>query len=148
MHLHLIALEYLLLQSMPDCCGIGDAYLFHRLEGRARDRDVNVHRVSCATSSYLLTRNRGRPSTRNLEESKAFLTSVLPTAANPDIEKFAIMLKDQNVMVGFAGTNRLGPQGMETGYCVKRKYWGMGYASEGFGLFLDMYWGLEGKSFF
>jgi RimJ/RimL family protein N-acetyltransferase len=32
---------------------------------------------------------------------------------------------------------------MEVGYCVSVKYWGRGFASEGFRAFLDLYWGLE-----
>lgn len=70
------------------------------------------------------------------------------------IDKFAIMLKDvpsnsgvktknsagEPKCIGITGTNRWSPQGMETGYCLNRDYWGKGYATEAFGLFLKYFW--------
>lgn len=32
---------------------------------------------------------------------------------------------------------------METGYCLNREYWGKGFATEAFSLFLRYYWTLE-----
>lgn len=82
----------------------------------------------------------------------------MPNEENPDIEKFALMLfptgsqaqgegeGQKGEMVGFVGTNRYKEQGMEVGYVINRRYWGMGYATEGLRLFLDMYWELPRTS--
>lgn len=48
--------------------------------------------------------------------------------------------------IGIVGTNRWSEQGMETGYCINKAYWGRGYATEAFKLFLEYYWTLEGES--
>jgi RimJ/RimL family protein N-acetyltransferase len=48
-------------------------------------------------------------------------------------------------MIGFVGTNRPSPQGLEFGYCFKYEYWGKGYATEAARMFLDIYWGLESR---
>lgn len=82
----------------------------------------------------------------------------MPNDENPDIEKFALMLLpigsqaqgegegQKGEMVGFVGTNRYKEQGMEVGYVINRRFWGMGYATEGLRLFLDMYWELPRTS--
>jgi RimJ/RimL family protein N-acetyltransferase len=82
----------------------------------------------------------------------------LPSPDNPDINKFAILLrpvegnmqpwvnaKGRPKMVGMVGTNRFSDQGLETGYCINLKYWGKGYAGEGFKGFLDLFWSLPGE---
>ncbi|PVH80165.1 hypothetical protein DL98DRAFT_491923 [Cadophora sp. DSE1049] len=50
-------------------------------------------------------------------------------------------------MIGFVGTNRYKEQGMEVGYVINRRYWGMGFATEGLRLFLDMYWNLPQRKY-
>lgn len=88
----------------------------------------------------------------------------------PDIDKWAILLRPvpdaqqapnghrsssersprQNEVekprcIGIVGTNRWSDQGMETGYCLHKDFWGKGYATEAFRCFLEMYWKIEGK---
>jgi RimJ/RimL family protein N-acetyltransferase len=46
---------------------------------------------------------------------------------------------------GMVGTNRWCKQGMEVGYCMNVRYWGKGYATEGFRAFLELFWGLPGE---
>jgi RimJ/RimL family protein N-acetyltransferase len=89
---------------------------------------------------------------------------ILPTAETPDVDKFALLLKDSDLneegkggegdegeeegklkMIGFVGTNRWSAQGMEVGYCMNVNYWGRGFASEGFSAFLDLFWSLPGE---
>ena len=91
---------------------------------------------------------------KDVSESREFLEKILPNEENPDIEKFALMLvpteegsdNPRREMVGFVGTNRYKEQGMEVGYVINRRYWGLGYATEGLRLFLDMYWDLPRTS--
>jgi RimJ/RimL family protein N-acetyltransferase len=52
--------------------------------------------------------------------------------------------KSKPKMIGMVGTNRFSPQGLETGYCINIRYWGKGYATEGFRAFLSLYWNLAG----
>ena len=76
---------------------------------------------------------------------------ILPTKETPDIDKFALLLKDEKnengglKMVGFVGTNRWCAQGMEVGYFLNIRYWGRGLVTEGFAAFLGVFWGLEGE---
>ena len=113
------------------------------------------------------------PSSSKTAETKVFVAAkevrvIDNYAKNLDIEKFALMLLpilDQSPgskqeleegerdgqkgeMVGFVGTNRYKEQGMEVGYVINRRYWGLGYATEGLRLFLNMYWGLPRKLLF
>ncbi len=95
---------------------------------------------------------------KTLEESRAWMAEVLPTEKTCDTDKFAIMLKTgagagdgdgeaavgEGRMIGLVGTNRWCEQGMETGYCVNREFWGKGYATEAFGCFLTYFWTLSG----
>lgn len=98
----------------------------------------------------LQSTNSPFPVKKDVSESREFLEKILPNEENPDIEKFALMLlpteeeseAPRGEMVGFVGTNRYKEQGMEVGYVINRRYWGLGYATEGLRLFLDMYWGL------
>lgn len=91
-----------------------------------------------------------------IDEAREFMLQVLPTEANPDIDKYAILLRPvdgQQIpgppkMIGLVGTNRKSPQGLETGYCMNIKYWGHGYANEAFGAFLEGYWKLESKIYY
>ena len=89
------------------------------------------------------------------------MLTILPSAENPDIDKYAILLrpdsaseeletqqKEKPKMIGLVGTNRHSPQGLETGYCLNRKYWGKGYAGEAFAAFLELYWSLPGVFIF
>ncbi|CZR51629.1 uncharacterized protein PAC_01506 [Phialocephala subalpina] len=92
----------------------------------------------------------------NLEQTREFMPKTLNNEQNPEIDKFAIMLKDvpentkagievknakgEAKCIGITGTNRWSPQGMETGYCLNREYWGRGFATEAFALFLKWYW--------
>ncbi|TVY57922.1 putative N-acetyltransferase [Lachnellula suecica] len=89
------------------------------------------------------------------EEALAFMLEILPNAKNPDIEKFAVLLrpvpdnpepwtnaKGQPKMIGMTGTNRMSVHGMETGYFFNAKYYGKGYAGEAFSAFLKFYWSL------
>jgi RimJ/RimL family protein N-acetyltransferase len=75
---------------------------------------------------------------------------ILPTKETWDIDKYALLLKDEKnekgelKMVGFVGTNRWCEKGMEVGYCSNIKYWGTGYITEGFKAFLELYWMLPG----
>ncbi|KAF7925857.1 hypothetical protein EAE99_005892 [Botrytis elliptica] len=48
--------------------------------------------------------------------------------------------------VGFVGTNRPSPEGLEMGYCVNPDYYGNGYATWGVTEFLKIYWGMEERS--
>jgi RimJ/RimL family protein N-acetyltransferase len=92
---------------------------------------------------------------------------------DPGIDKFALLLKNDDEvvdgegedgegedgegegarggkgkklkMIGFVGTNRWCEQGLEVGYCLNRAYWGMGYITEGFRAFLGIFWELPGK---
>ena len=75
---------------------------------------------------------------------------ILPTKEAWDIDKYALLLKDEKnekgglKMVGFVGTNRWCEKGMEVGYCSNVGYWGTGYITEGFKAFLELYWTLPG----
>ncbi|KUJ23418.1 acyl-CoA N-acyltransferase [Mollisia scopiformis] len=95
---------------------------------------------------------------KSVEESKEFMKKILPNEENPDIDKFAILLKDveetrklgvavknekgEPKCIGITGTNRPSPQGLETGYCLNASYWNHGFATEAFSLFLGYYWTL------
>ncbi|KAH8811469.1 N-acetyltransferase-like protein [Xylogone sp. PMI_703] len=86
------------------------------------------------------------------EEALELMLWALPNEQNPDIDKFAILLRPSEqdegaspVVIGMVGTNRESPQGLETGYFMNSKYWGKGYATEAFKAFLDMYWTLENR---
>ncbi|KAE9380022.1 acyl-CoA N-acyltransferase [Stipitochalara longipes BDJ] len=90
-----------------------------------------------------------KPKKNSLEESRDWLANyILPTEENWDIEKYALLLKDERnergelKMIGMVGTNRWCAQGMEVGYCLSIKYWGKGYITEGFRAFLELYWTL------
>jgi len=91
------------------------------------------------------------------EDALLFMLDVLPSAKNPNIDKFAILLrpipenpqpwsnaKEKPKMIGLVGTNRMSDQGLETGYFFNKKYWGQGYATEAFAAFLKLYWSLPG----
>ena len=54
-------------------------------------------------------------------------------------------IEEKPTFIGIVGTNRWSDQGMETGYALNKKFWGRGYATEAFMLFLDYYWGLSGE---
>ena len=86
------------------------------------------------------------------------MQSQLPSLENPDIDKYAILLKpiEENPkpwvngkgkpkMIGMTGTNRYSDEGMETGYCLNIAYWGRGYAGEAFRGFLECFWNLDGE---
>ncbi|KAF5873118.1 putative gnat family protein [Botrytis fragariae] len=53
---------------------------------------------------------------------------------------------DRPKCVGFVGTNRPSPEGLEMGYCVNPDYYGNGYATWGVTEFLKVYWGMEERS--
>jgi RimJ/RimL family protein N-acetyltransferase len=91
-----------------------------------------------------------------LAESKEWLEGSLPSPENPDVDKYAILLKpvEENPkpwvnekgkpkMIGMTGTNRYSDEGMETGYCINIAYWGKGYAGEAFSGFLSLFWSQE-----
>jgi RimJ/RimL family protein N-acetyltransferase len=87
-----------------------------------------------------------------VEESKDWMVNfILPTEQTPDIDKFALLLKNEKnekgalKMVGFVGTNRWCEQGMDVGYCLNIVYWNRGFATEGMKAFLDIFWNLPGK---
>lgn len=91
------------------------------------------------------------------EEALEFLKWILPkTQENPEGEmegsdKFAILLEgvgvgDRPKCVGFVGTNRPSPEGLEMGYCVNPDYYGNGYATWGVSEFLKIYWNMEERS--
>ncbi|TEY84243.1 hypothetical protein BOTCAL_0018g00200 [Botryotinia calthae] len=62
------------------------------------------------------------------EEALEFLKWILPkTQENPEGEMEGIRPK----CVGFVGTNRSSPEGLEMGYCVNPDYYGNGYATWG-----------------
>jgi len=61
------------------------------------------------------------------------------------LDRYFIVLKDENKVIGMIGTNRWSQQGMEVGYCVNINYWGKGYATEALKAFLEMFWNLPGK---
>jgi RimJ/RimL family protein N-acetyltransferase len=82
----------------------------------------------------------------------------MPSPENPDIDKYAILLKPiegnppphlngkgRPKMIGMLGTNRYSDEGLETGYCINLAYWGKGYAGEAFAGFLELYWSLPGQ---
>ncbi|KAM3076318.1 hypothetical protein ACMFMG_007138 [Clarireedia jacksonii] len=98
------------------------------------------------------------------EDAVALMTKLLPAEQGGEeggIDKFAVMLREEGgegseggkaaetnsnskpKMIGFIGTNRPSPQGLEFGYCINYDYWGKGYATEAARMFLDTYWGLE-----
>lgn len=109
---------------------------------------------------------RTQPPILDPEKSRPWMVSMLPNAEQPDIDKFAIMLlstpsqigkgaeemeQDKKPkMIGLVGTNRWCKEGegtgLETGYCLNNKYWGMGYATEALSMFLKYYWTLSGTS--
>lgn len=83
------------------------------------------------------------------------MATTLPNDTNPSIEKFALLLRPipenpqpwtnsagKPKMMGFVGTNRFSPSGLEVGYCMNIAYWGRGYAGEAFAAFLELYWKL------
>ncbi|KAF4633818.1 hypothetical protein G7Y89_g4310 [Cudoniella acicularis] len=89
------------------------------------------------------------------EEAFEWMKETLPNDKNPNIDKFAILLRPipenpepwtnssgKPKMIGLVGTNRMSDQGLETGYCINIKYWGKGYAGEAFTAFLKLYWSL------
>jgi len=129
---------------------------------------VHISSLPLRPSRYSQSKNSPFPVKKDVSESREFLEKILPNEENLDIEKFALMLLpilDQSPgskqeleegerdgqkgeMVGFVGTNRYKEQGMEVGYVINRRYWGLGYATEGLRLFLNMYWGLPRKLLF
>lgn len=89
------------------------------------------------------------------------LLSQLASPEQPEIDKFAVLLKprasqsassgveeeecrDDEKMICVVGTNRTSPQGMEVGYVLNEEYWGQGYGSEMFEMFLKYYWTIPG----
>jgi RimJ/RimL family protein N-acetyltransferase len=100
----------------------------------------------------LTLKHSSKPAKKTLEESKDWMVNfILPTKETPDIDKFALLLKNEKnekgklKMVGFVGTNRWCEQGMDVGYCLNIAYWNHGYATEGMKAFLDIFWSLPGK---
>ncbi|PQE07217.1 fasciclin domain family protein [Rutstroemia sp. NJR-2017a BVV2] len=88
------------------------------------------------------------------EDALELMMYVLPAGQGgkeEGIDKFGVLLRgvegegDAGLpkMIGFIGTNRPSPQGLEFGYCFNYEYWGKGYATEATRMFLDVYWGLE-----
>lgn len=82
----------------------------------------------------------------------------MPSPENPDIDKYAILLRPMEgnpepylnaqgrpKMIGMVGTNRYSDEGLETGYCINLKYWGKGYAGEAFAGFLELFWSSENR---
>jgi RimJ/RimL family protein N-acetyltransferase len=78
----------------------------------------------------------------------------LPSAENPFIENYAIILKAENnkdervengQMIGVIGIPRLSHDGMaaEVGYGIRPDFWGRGYASEALILFVKHYFSSE-----
>lgn len=96
------------------------------------------------------------------------MTLVLPNAQNPDIDKFAVLLKTSRPsdasegneggklkMIGFLGTNRWcvypsssqegvkeeeKEKALEMGFCFNLGYWRQGYAAEALKVFLEWFW--------
>lgn len=99
--------------------------------------------------------NRTRIPKTSIQETAEWMPSLLPSEEMPDIDKWAILLRPNGneeegkkpKCIGILGTNRWSDQGMETGYCLNKAYWGKGYATEAFKMFLDMYWKLPGLLF-
>ena len=64
------------------------------------------------------------------------------TEENPEIERWAIMLKGEEgeelKMIGVVGIVRT----QEIGYRINREYWGKGYMSEALNMFLEMWFGM------
>ncbi|KAG9232051.1 acyl-CoA N-acyltransferase [Amylocarpus encephaloides] len=102
---------------------------------------------------------------QGIQESKEaaleLMLKVLPNEENPNIDKFALLLRPvaenpmpytnaqgKPKMVGMVGTNRMSDHGLETGYCMNIKYWGRGYAGEAFAAFLKYYWTLPNRTEF
>ncbi|KAN0119409.1 acyl-CoA N-acyltransferase [Hyaloscypha variabilis] len=94
-----------------------------------------------------------KPKKNSIQESREWLVKyILPTEENWDIDKYALLLKGERnegggeganeEETGMVGTNRWCKQGMEVGYCMNVRYWGKGYATEGFRAFLELFWGL------
>ena len=101
--------------------------------------------------------SRSQAPKTSTSEAQAWMLFQLPNAENPNIDKYAILLrpipenpephlnvKGKPKMIGLTGTNRMSPQGLENGYCLNLKYWGKGYATEAYAAFLQLYWGLTG----
>lgn len=92
---------------------------------------------------------------------------ILPNAKNPEIDKFAVLLKTSRSsdaskgdeggepkMIGFIGTNRwcdypssqegvkeeAKEKAMEVGFCFDLAYWRQGYATEALSAFLEWFW--------
>ncbi|ESZ98452.1 putative Stabilin-2 [Sclerotinia borealis F-4128] len=91
------------------------------------------------------------------EEALQFMKFILPkTHENPEgevegMDKFAIIVArgeggEPPKCVGFVGTNRFFPEGLEVGYCINPEYWGSGYATWGLTEFLRVYWGLDDRN--
>jgi RimJ/RimL family protein N-acetyltransferase len=88
------------------------------------------------------------PPKAELSESKGLLDDMWKKMReDPALDKYFIVLKGENKVIGIIGTNRWSEQGMEMGYCVNIHYWGKGYATEALKAFLDLFWSLPGKLF-
>jgi [ribosomal protein S5]-alanine N-acetyltransferase len=81
----------------------------------------------------------------------------LPSAENPFIENYAIILKNKSEggteakkldMIGVIGIPRLSHAGTaaEVGYGILPGFWGKGYASEALVLFVKHYFSSDSKS--
>jgi len=120
---------------------------------------VAVSYLITTLERQLISPSSAQAPKESLSESKSLMIGILPSPENPDIDKYAILLrpveenpqpwvngKGKPKMIGLTGTNRWSYEGMETGYFMNIAYWGKGYAGEAFTGFLEMFWNLPRKS--
>jgi hypothetical protein len=101
--------------------------------------------------------SRHRPATKDLDDAEKLMLARLPSAENPFMENYAIVLKsvtegmekgERGGMIGVIGIPRLSHDGLaaEVGYAITPDFWGRGYASEALILFVKHYFNSESKS--
>ena len=67
---------------------------------------------------------------KTVEETKQILSMWIKEYENPDCYKFAIVLKENNKLIGGIDVVDYENGIPEIGYCLSKKYWGRGIMTE------------------
>lgn len=80
--------------------------------------------------------------TKNIEETKAIIIKLLCAYKNPTFYQWAIILKENNENVGEISLPIVDEIDLcgGTGYCIGKKYWGQGIATEALNAILKEYY--------
>ncbi len=75
----------------------------------------------------------------SLDDSKAFISSVIEAYKNNKPSPWGVVLKDTGLLIGTCGFCAYHPkhQRAEDGYALSREYWGCGYATEALKAVID-----------